>query len=63
MISRRSELCYAGLGRKQSIVHYALRGMSQPIRVSTYELGNALPEAVQQTLPSVEQLQMEIESD
>lgn len=48
--------------RKQSIVHYALRGMSQPIGVSTYELGNTLPEAVQQSLPSVEQLQMEIES-
>lgn len=48
--------------RKKSIVHYALRGMSQPIGVSTYELGNALPEAVQQSLPSVEQLQMEIES-
>lgn len=48
--------------RKQSIVHYALRGMSQPIGVSTYELGTALPEAVQQSLPSVEQLQMEIAS-
>ncbi|NET39323.1 MAG: DUF1016 domain-containing protein [Cyanothece sp. SIO1E1] len=48
--------------RKQSIVHYALRGMSQPIGVSTYELGTALPEAVQQSLPSVEQLQIEIAS-
>ncbi len=48
--------------RKQSIVHYALQGMNQPIGVSTYELGNALPESVQQSLPSVEQLQMEIES-
>jgi predicted nuclease of restriction endonuclease-like (RecB) superfamily len=40
--------------RKKSIVHYALRGMSQPIGVSTYELGKALP--------SVEQLEHEIES-
>lgn len=48
--------------RKQAIVHYALRGMSQPIGVSTYELGDALPESVQKSLPSVEQLQMEIES-
>ncbi|MEO1145917.1 MAG: PDDEXK nuclease domain-containing protein [Cyanobacteria bacterium J06638_22] len=49
--------------RKKSVVHYALRGMSQPLGVSTYELGvgDMLPDAVQQSLPSVEQLQMEIE--
>ncbi|MFZ9739446.1 MAG: PDDEXK nuclease domain-containing protein [Prochlorotrichaceae cyanobacterium] len=47
---------------KKAIVRYALRGMSQPIGVSTYELGNALPDAVQHSLPSVEQLQMELES-
>jgi predicted nuclease of restriction endonuclease-like (RecB) superfamily len=48
--------------RKQAIVRYALRGMSQPIGVSTYELGKALPESMQESLPSVEQLQIEIES-
>ncbi|MEO0869598.1 MAG: DUF1016 domain-containing protein [Cyanobacteria bacterium J06642_11] len=48
--------------RKKSIVHYALHGISQPIGVSTYELGDVLPESVQESLPSVEQLEMEIES-
>lgn len=47
---------------KQAIVHYALRGVNQPIGVSTYELGNKLPDAIQQNLPSVEQLQMELEA-
>lgn len=48
--------------RKQAIVHYALRGMTQPIGVSTYELGHQLPEAIQENLPSVEQLQVELDS-
>ncbi|MEM9452258.1 MAG: PDDEXK nuclease domain-containing protein [Cyanobacteria bacterium P01_E01_bin.6] len=48
--------------QKKPIVHYALKGINQPIGVSTYELGNTLPEAVQESLPSIEQLEMEIES-
>lgn len=43
---------------KQAIVHYALRGMTQPIGVSTYN--TKLPESVQASLPSAEQLQQEI---
>lgn len=48
-------LCRA---RKEAIVHYALRGMTQPIGVSTYN--TQLPESVQASLPSVEQLQEEM---
>ena len=48
--------------RKKAIVQYALQSLNQPIGVSTYDLGTELPEDVQQSLPSVEQLQMEIES-
>ena len=48
--------------RKKAIVQYALQSLKQPIGVSTYDLGTELPKEVQQSLPSVEQLQMEIES-
>ena len=46
--------------RKRAIVHYALRGMTQPIGVSTYNTN--LPEAVRASLPSVERLQAAIEA-
>ncbi len=48
--------------KNQTIVEYALQGMSKPIGVSTYRLGDPLPEQLQKSLPSVEQLQMELES-
>jgi hypothetical protein len=35
--------------------------MNQPMRVSTYGTGNTLPEAVQKSLSSVEQLQLKSE--
>ena len=48
--------------RKKAIVQYALQSLNQPIGVSTYDLGTELPEEVKQSLPSVEQLQIEIEA-
>lgn len=48
--------------KNQTVVEYALQGMSKPIGVSTYRLGDPLPEQLQKSLPSVEQLQMELES-
>lgn len=48
--------------KKKSIVEYALRGMSQPIGVSTYRTTDALPEEFKANLPSVEDLQHEIEA-
>lgn len=48
--------------KNQSIVEYALQGMSKPIGVSTYRLGDELPVLLQESLPSVEQLQIELEA-
>ncbi len=44
------------------IVEYALREMNQPIGVSTYQLTEALPEDLQTSLPTVEQLEAELEA-
>ncbi|HEY9658319.1 MAG TPA: PDDEXK nuclease domain-containing protein, partial [Allocoleopsis sp.] len=48
--------------KKKSVVEYALRGMSQPISVSTYRTTAALPAEFKEKLPSIEDLQHEIES-
>jgi len=48
--------------KKKFVVEYALRGMSQPISVSTYRTTGALPEEFKAQLPSIEDLQHEIES-
>lgn len=48
--------------KKKSVVEYALRGMNQPISVSTYRTTAALPDEFKANLPSVEDLQHEIES-
>lgn len=47
--------------KKKSIVEYALRGMSQPIGVSTYRTTSVLPDEFKTSLPSIEDLQHEIE--
>lgn len=47
--------------KKKSIVEYALQGMTQPIGVSTYRTTNALPDEMRDSLPSIEDLQHEIE--
>ena len=48
--------------KKKSVVEYALRGMSQPIGVSTYRTTAALPDEFKTKLPSIEDLQHEIEA-
>ncbi|MBD2090665.1 DUF1016 domain-containing protein [Microcoleus sp. FACHB-1515] len=48
--------------KKKSIVEYALRGMSQPISVSTYRTTAMLPDEFKAKLPSIEDLQHEIEA-
>ena len=48
--------------KKKAVVEYALRGMSQPISVSTYRTTAALPEEFKAQLPSIEDLQHEIET-
>ncbi|MCL1469317.1 PDDEXK nuclease domain-containing protein [Argonema antarcticum] len=48
--------------KKQKIVEYALRDMNKPIGVSTYQLREALPEQLQGSLPTIEQLKAELEA-
>lgn len=48
--------------KKKAVVEYALRGMNQPISVSTYRTTAGLPEEFKSKLPSVEDLQHELEA-
>ena len=43
------------------LAEYALRGMDKPIGVSSYELTRALPEALESSLPSIEQIERELQ--
>ena len=44
-------------------VEYALRGMNQPLGVSSFNLSDVLPEELTGTLPTVEQLEAVLEKD
>jgi len=46
--------------QEDTVVEYALRGTTQPMAVSQYELTRALPEQLQSQLPSVEELEAEL---
>ena len=48
--------------KNRIIVEYALRDMNKPIGVSTYQLRDALPEQLQDNLPTVEQLEAELDN-
>ena len=48
--------------KNETIVEYALREMNKPIGVSTYQLREALPEQLQGSLPTIEQLEAELEA-
>lgn len=48
--------------KNQTIVEYALREMNKPIGVSTYQLRDTLPEQLQGSLPTIEQLEAELEA-
>jgi len=48
-------------GRDRSDVEYALRGMTQPLGISSFEITEALPESLEGSLPSVAQLEAELE--
>nr|WP_199299322.1 PDDEXK nuclease domain-containing protein [Trichocoleus sp. FACHB-46] len=49
-------------GKKKTAAEYALRDVNKPIGVSTYQLRNSLPESLRGSLPTPEQLEMELES-
>ena len=46
--------------RDKTTVEYALQYTQPPIGVATYRLSQALPEALQANLPTIEQLEMEL---
>lgn len=49
-------------GKKKTVAEYALRDVNKPIGVSTYHLKNTLPEPLQGSLPTIAQLEMEMET-
>ncbi|MEH1825421.1 MAG: PDDEXK nuclease domain-containing protein [Nostoc sp.] len=48
--------------KNKVIAEYSLRDMHKPIGVSLYQLKNTLPEALQGNLPTIEQLEAELET-
>lgn len=49
--------------RDRVTVEYALRGLGQPIGVSTYQLASALPSEYEGSLPTIEQLEAGLSED
>ncbi len=47
--------------KKKVLAEYALRGLSKPIGVSEYELTHALPEELKSSLPTIEEIEAELE--
>ncbi|MDM9379270.1 PDDEXK nuclease domain-containing protein [Chlorogloeopsis sp. ULAP01] len=48
--------------KNRVVVEYSLRDMNKPIGVSVYQLRNTLPESLQGKLPTIEQLEAELEN-
>ena len=48
--------------KNKVIAEYSLRDMHKPIGVSVYQLKDILPEALQGNLPTIEQLEAELET-
>ncbi|MGE8060588.1 PDDEXK nuclease domain-containing protein [Pseudomonas sp. NPDC089547] len=49
-------------GKNKVVAEYALRGKAQPIGVAEFQLISALPEELQASLPSIEQIEQELAS-
>lgn len=49
-------------GRNKVVAEYALRDMSKPMGVAEYQLTEALPETLHGNLPSIEEIEQELES-
>lgn len=46
--------------KDKTVVEYALQGTQKPIGVATFQLNDQLPEQLKGSLPTVEQLEMEL---
>jgi predicted nuclease of restriction endonuclease-like (RecB) superfamily len=53
-------LCQA---KDKVVAEYALRGMNKPIGVSEFELTRALPDSLKSTLPTIEEIEAELQSE
>ncbi len=49
-------------GEKNPVVEYALRDMSKPIGVSSYELTKILPENLRGKLPTIEEIEAQLKT-
>ena len=49
--------------RKRVLAEYALRGLDKPIGVSEYELTRALPDELRSALPTIEEIEAELQSE
>ncbi len=49
-------------GENQTVVEYALRDMSKPIGISSFELTKILPENLRGNLPTIEEIEAELKS-
>lgn len=48
--------------KSRTIVEYALRNINRPIGVSTYKIWESLPDTLKNSLPSIEQLELEMDT-
>jgi hypothetical protein len=49
--------------KNRVIVEYALMGINKPLGVADYQLSTALPENLKGSLPSIEELEAELEGE
>lgn len=49
-------------GENQTVVEYALRDMTKPIGISSFELTKILPESLRGNLPTIEEIEAELRS-
>lgn len=47
--------------KKKTVVEYSLSGVNKPIGVSEYQISNALPDNLKSSLPTVEEIEAELE--
>ncbi|OLP18391.1 hypothetical protein BST81_10950 [Leptolyngbya sp. 'hensonii'] len=48
--------------KKKTVAELALQGMTQPIGVSTHKIGSTIPDQLQGIMPTVEQLELEVDA-
>jgi predicted nuclease of restriction endonuclease-like (RecB) superfamily len=53
-------LCREKEGSNKMLLEYALRGLQKPVGVSAYQLTRALPDNLKPSLPTVEEIEIEI---